>query len=271
MAKKITEQLTDISPEELQHYECPDCLFPTDNDWEIPTLSLEMQPTMCDIPFVRFGEQARTFPMHGQGTLCFYTDDYKFGDKLYQHPENILKHNPKNIVEPNYSLYNETPLAFGLQQIYKKRFIARQMQQKGIRVFVDLNVAQKFYKMNLLGVPKGYAAFSTRGYSDRLQALELEYRIAEANASFAGKKPLFVCYGGGKMCKDFCSEVGAVYVTPIVSIKNKQKAWEQLKKDGCIAFTDSDYSFRAIEEKQQQLALEQVCDYTGQKDILSIN
>ena len=73
------------------------------------------------------------------------------------------------------------------------------------------------------------------------------------------------------MCKDFCSEVGAVYVTPIVSIKNKQKAWEQLKKDGCIAFTDSDYSFRAIEEKQQQLALEQVCDYTGQKDILSIN
>lgn len=42
-----------------------------------------------------------------------------------------------------------------MQAIYKKRFLARAMQEKGIGVFVDLNVAPKFYKLNLMGVPKG--------------------------------------------------------------------------------------------------------------------
>lgn len=124
----------------------PDCIFPTDNDAEVPMLRLDMQPEFCDIPFVCFGEQKRTFQMNGCGTLHFYTDDYRFS-VLYEHPEKILQHNPRNIVEPNFSLFNEMPVAFGLQAIYKKRFIARAMQEKGIRVFVDLNVAAKFYKL----------------------------------------------------------------------------------------------------------------------------
>lgn len=53
-----------------------DCLFPSDNDAEIPMLRLDMQPKFCDIPFVCFGEQRLTFQMNGQGTLHFYTDDY---------------------------------------------------------------------------------------------------------------------------------------------------------------------------------------------------
>lgn len=263
MTDSITLRDGDIKDIHLQMGEdyVPDSLFETDNDWEIPKLRDDMQAQVCDIPFVRYGEQARTFQMNGCGTLHFYTDDYKFGDSLYEHPEKILRHNPRNIVEPNYSLFNETPAAFGLREIYKKRFIARSMQEKGIRVFVDLNVAQKWIKLNLLGVPSGWRAYATRGYSDRLQALELEYRIAEANAGLKGNKPLFVCYGGGQKCKAFCQEVGAVYVTPIISMKTKEKAWEQLKKDDCILFMDGDFSLKAIEEKQKQLWLEQVVDY----------
>lgn len=56
----------------------PDCLFPTDNELEIPTLLLEKQAGTCEIPFVCFGEQKRTFKMEGRGTLHFYTDDYRF-------------------------------------------------------------------------------------------------------------------------------------------------------------------------------------------------
>lgn len=95
--------------------------------------------------------------MNGGGTLHFYTDDYRF-NAIYEHPERILQHNPAQIVEPNFSLFNETPIAFGMQAIYKKRMIARQMQEQGIRVFVDLNVANKFCAFNLLGVPKGWSA-----------------------------------------------------------------------------------------------------------------
>ncbi|MBQ0054291.1 MAG: DUF4417 domain-containing protein [Bacteroidales bacterium] len=241
----------------------PDCLFPTSNDWEIPDLRADMQAEVCDIPFVCFGEQARTFQMNGCGTLHFYTDDYRYGNSLYEHPEKILKHNPRNIVEPNYSLFNETPAAFGLREIYKKRFIARALQEKGIRIFVDLNVAQKWYKLNFLGVPAGWRSFCTRGYSDRIQALEFEYRIAEASAALSGSRPLFVCYGGGRKCKDFCREVHAVYVTPIVSIKKKEKAWEQLKKDDCILFMDGDFSLKAIEAQQERLRLNQVQDFVN--------
>ena len=95
--------------------------------------------------------------MLGAGTLHFYTDDYRF-QSVYDHPEKILQHNPANIVEPNFSLFNETPIAFGLQHIYKKRFLARACQEKGIRVFVDLNVAPKYYKVNFLGVPRGWSS-----------------------------------------------------------------------------------------------------------------
>ena len=34
----------------------PDCIFPTDNDAEIPSLRIDMQPEFVDIPFVCFGE-----------------------------------------------------------------------------------------------------------------------------------------------------------------------------------------------------------------------
>ena len=135
----------------------PDCIFPTDNDAEVPLLRLDMQPKFCDIPFLCFGEQKRTYDMNGCGTLHFYTDDYRF-QSVYEHPEKILQHNPATIVEPNFSLFNEMPVAFGMQAIYKKRFIARAMQERGIRVFVDLNVAAKFYKLNMLGVPFGWSA-----------------------------------------------------------------------------------------------------------------
>lgn len=56
----------------------PDQLFPCDNDLEIPTLDLSIQATSCDIPFLCFGEQKRTFNLNNTGTLHFYTDDYRF-------------------------------------------------------------------------------------------------------------------------------------------------------------------------------------------------
>ena len=108
---------TQTMTNEIQYI--PDSLFPTDNDFEVPSLRLDMAASTCEIPFVCFGEQKRTFKMNGTGTLHFYTDDYRF-NAVYEHPEKILQHNPAQIVEPNFSLFNETPIAFGLQAIYKK-------------------------------------------------------------------------------------------------------------------------------------------------------
>lgn len=208
-----------------------DQLFDTDNMLEIPTLRIEMQAKVASIPFVCFGEQKRTFQMNGSGTLHFYTDDYRY-NQLYNHPEQILHHNPQNIVEPNYSLFNETPIAFGMEAIYKKRFISRSMQEKGIRVFVDLNVSPKFYKLNFLGVPRGWSSFCTRGYSDRLNQLAFEVSMARNWAK--GNPITFVVYGGGEQVKKYCMEEGLIYVTPVVTIKSRAKAFEKMKES--IAF-----------------------------------
>ena len=254
-----------IQPEEAFNdgYIC-DQLFPVDpeaGEWEIPLLDDSMQAQEVAIPFICWGEQRRTIDLMGNGTVHFYCDDYRYGNSLYEHPEKILQHHPRNIVEPNFSLYLDMAPAFGLQAVYKKRVVARMMQDKGVRVFVDLNVAQKFIKLNLLGVPHGWRAFATRGYSDRLPGLELEYRIAEASASVAGRKPLFVCYGGGAKCKDFCKEVGAIYITPNIVLKKKEAAYQKLIEDNVIAFTDEDYSLKALEEGKAQVRLNQAEDF----------
>lgn len=246
--------------DDLQQAIVPDCLFESDNDLEVPILRLDMQPTVCDIPFLCFGEQKRTVNMGGNGTLHFYTDDYRFS-AVYDHPERIIAHSPRNIVEPNFSLYADTPIAFGLQSIYKKRWVARMMQERGIMVFVDLNVNAKFYKLNLLGIPAGYRAFCTRGYSDRLQYLQYEYDMA---CAIAGGHPLFVIYGGGEPCKAFARHNGCVYITPIITMKNSLKRLEKITQS--IAFVEPEIDVKKlITEKREETFANQILDYSEYK------
>ena len=220
----------------------PDTLFPSDNDAEIPTLRMDMQAREVSLPFLCWGEQKRTTNLLGLGTMHFYTDDYRY-TALYDHPEQILRANPRNIVEPNYSLFNDMPVAFALQRIYKKRWIARAMQDRGIRIFVDLNSAQKFYKLNMLGVPMGWSSFATRGYSDRLKNLEFEYYIACNWAQ--GNELLFVIYGGGNECKRFAQQHGCVYVSPLVTTKKKIEAIKKIHEG--IAFFNEEFSIKGLE------------------------
>lgn len=103
------------------------------------------------------------------------------------------------------------------------------MQERGIRVFVDLNVASKFYKLNMLGVPVGWSSFATRGYSDRLHYLEFEYQIAKSYAN--DNELLFVVYGGGEKVRQFCKEHGAIYINPLIDMKKKAKKLEDTLKE----------------------------------------
>lgn len=244
----------------------PDVLFPSDNDLEIPTLRLDVQPKMVEIPFVLYGEQKRTFDMCGQGTLHFYTDDYRF-NTIFEQPKMVYHHHPHYIVEPNYSLFSETPFAFGIHQIYKKRFFSRLMQQHGIGVFVDLNVAPKYYKANLLGVPAGYSSFCTRGYSDRLVQLEFEYNMAK---SIAGENELtFIIYGGGRECRQFAKENNCVYVTPLVSIKKRINRIEGLAKvSESVLFNDEKDIKELATSAIANIKTGQVENFYTEKDLL---
>jgi len=238
----------------------PDEIYPSDNDFEIPTLREDMQARTCGLPFLAFGEQKRTYQMNGTGTLHFYVDDYRF-NAVYEHPEKILQHNPMNIVEPNFSLFNEMPIAFGIQCVYKKRLVARSMQERGIRVFVDLNVASKWYRLNMMGVPHGWTAWCTRGYADRLQYLQFEHELAKSWAD--GNKITFVVYGGGQTIRKYCKDNGLIYVTPMVTIKKKAKALEGIKDT--VAFFGQEISLEAQLPTAQDLFDRQIEDFSVKK------
>jgi len=111
-----------------------------------------------------------------------------------------------NAVEPNLSIYGQMPRLVGLYKIYQKRWIARYWQSQGVRTFVDLNVHPDFYADNMIGVPFGWRAYATRGYSDRLDDTIREYELACQRAET--NDLLFVVYGGGRQVKDLAKDYG---------------------------------------------------------------
>lgn len=195
-----------------------DLLFPSDNDFEIPALLPEWQGGRLELPVTPWGANSRLNA--GVNTYHFYVDDYRF-EALFKDPSKLVCSGVKAIVEPNCSLHDQTPIAYGLQLIYKKRWLARYMQEVGTRVYVDLNVSRKFADYNLLGVPQGWDAFFTRGLADMLGALEIDL---DAARRVSGKDtPNLTVYGGGRKAEEFCQKHGLLYVTDFINAKKINK------------------------------------------------
>ncbi len=195
-----------------------DRLYPTDNVFEIPTLRLDRQPTTGLLrPFGGWGCFARR--KIGIATYHFYVDDYRFNN-IWLHPEKVVITGCQEVVEPNFSLFDTTPVAFGLQLLYKKRWIARWLQEAGIRVWVDLNVSPKFREYNRLGVPDGYNAFATRGNGHNPAALLDELNVAQTISGLV--YPNMFVYGGGEEVKALCQGNGLIYVPDYMTQRRKE-------------------------------------------------
>ena len=200
---------TEGEPEPLDRANVPDAVWPTDNDWGVPMLDPNMQALAFDQPALVWGATSRKSKM--RGTWLFYTEDYRY-EALWYDPSPVVNTGAVSAVEPNFSVYRNMPAAVALWQVYRKRWIARWWQSQGLRIIVDLNVARNHYELNALGIPAGWRSFATRGYSDRLDELHLEYGQA---CRFAGEgvTPLFVVYGGGREVKAECQRNGWLWVT----------------------------------------------------------
>ncbi len=183
-----------------------DILYPSDNRYDIPCLRLDRQAGHLELPFVPYGTGRRNKRV---ATLHFYVDDYRF-NALWKNPAKIFDNNPAAVVECNYSLFDTTPLAFGLQFIYQKRWMARYWQENGIRIYVDLNVSSKFFEYNRMGVPDGWNAFSTRGALGGLELLKSKFNQARQISGL--DSPNLIVYGGGKEVHEFCCQHSLLYV-----------------------------------------------------------
>ncbi len=205
--------------------------FPSDNDMEVPLLSLKLQATNVIEPVVKWGEISRKTKM--QGTWHFYVEDSKFEPSLWKDPRGPLYSGAQAIVEANYSAGANMPRGWVVGQTWKKRWMSRWWQSKGLRVFVDMNVARKHYDINMLGVPYGWLAYATRGYNDLLDAADAQFEVACERAET--DDILFVVYGGGKKIQDHSLKRGWHWVPERMDV-----VWNKHKSDGLATKVDLD-------------------------------
>lgn len=193
-----------------------DCLYESDNIFEIPNLLLEQQAGKVELPLSPWGANSRL--RKDVATYHFYVDDYRF-EALFKDPIKILTSGCKAIVEPNCSCHDQTPIAWGVQLIYKKRWLSRYFQECGIKVYADLNVSHKFIEYNKMGIPKGYNAFFTRGLDGWMESLKSDLQVAQEISGL--ERPNLVVYGGGEEIQDFCRKHGLLYITDFINAKKK--------------------------------------------------
>lgn len=211
-ATQPSDELEGLEDKPLSRGDVPDALWATDNEWGVPLLDLHWQADAVDLPVLTWGAQART--NKNRGTYHFYTEDSRF-DALSDDPTPVINSGCVNAVEPNFSCYDQMARAVVLHQVYRKRWLARYWQSKGVRIFVDLNVAVPHYDLNMLGVPQGWRAYATRGYTDRQEQTVQEWQLACERAGT--EDILFLVYGGGKAVKQLAGERGWVWVVEDMS------------------------------------------------------
>lgn len=182
-------------------------IFPTNNEWGIPVLSLDMQGKWPELPINIWGAKARTNKL--KGTIFHYTDDYRMSGH-WKNPSKLIETEITLVGEVNYTISLQSPKAIAIQKIFQKRWLSRYWGEAGIKILVDLNVPTEFEEIALLGVPKGWKAYCTHGYSERIQATYDEYEMACRHAQ--SREIYFTVYGGGRKVKEECEKMGWVHV-----------------------------------------------------------
>lgn len=179
----------------------PSAHLPTDNEWQIPTLRADV-PARVELPVIPWGSVARASAIH-RGILCCYVDDYRFA-RLLDDPLQLIETGCKQAVEPNVSLFLDTPMAYALWVTYRKRYCSRLWQDAGVGILVDLCVPAEFESINLIGVPRGYRWWATRGFAARPGDVQRECATA---ARYGGPDAVVVVYGGGKPIRELCRTI----------------------------------------------------------------
>lgn len=150
--------------------EVPNLLFSSDNPFDIPVLDLAHEATDIDQPVLKWGVQGRSLPHNG--LYHFYTDDIKF-KSIWDNPNLVFNSGCPSVVEPNFSTWSVQPVALAVADIYKKRWLARYWQRKGVKIWVDVNVEAHLYGINMLGVPKSWRHYATRYLANRSDGFDL--------------------------------------------------------------------------------------------------
>lgn len=207
-----------VEDDDILYLERPDAIFPSSNEFGIPDLRLSYQAKFVEPPIVRWGRFSRHNSANYAAMFHFYTDDYKFS-ALWKDPTPLVISGCKSVIEPNISLCREYPLARVLWEVYKKRWLSCYLGNYNIGVIVDLNVPQEFDEINLLGVPDGWGAYSTRHYAE-FGTDELDRQFALAAQKAQSEDIIFMICGGGSNVKEYCNLKGWHHIDFITEVNH---------------------------------------------------
>jgi hypothetical protein len=172
-----------------------DLMFPCEPEFGVPVLSLKYQAEKVPKPVVKWGEVSRKSKVMQGGVIHFYVEDSKFEQLYYNDPNAPLYSGAYACVLPNFSIRTQTPRSWLLGQTFKKYWLGRYWQSKGMRIFVDLNVRLDRWDDNMLGCPKTWQAYALRGYNAALEHIEECYKMACKWAE--SDNIIFLVIGGG--------------------------------------------------------------------------
>lgn len=195
----------------LTRDDVPDALFASDNEYGIPTLEMSMMADYVDSPIYAWGGQRGRKGKSNVGTYHFYTTDGHI-EPLWKNPAQVVNTVAKCLTEINFSVLPQTPIAMAIYHTYRKRWLARYFQSHGIKIFVDLTVSLGFEHINMLGVPKGWKAYSQRGSTMLIDDGSLDFRHQLATEHAGTDKILMLMIGGGRAIQDYCKKKDYVWI-----------------------------------------------------------
>jgi len=130
-------------------------LFPSDNDWGIPTLR---HTTVGRVPawLVPYRKRIRANEPLDDGAVHFFLDDYRF-ETVWSRPNKALEAlDPyRTLLSPDFSLYRNWPRMLQLWNVYRSRWCGRFWQEQAFTVIptVSWSTAET-YDFCFLGLPR---------------------------------------------------------------------------------------------------------------------
>ena len=172
-------------------------MFASENKYDIPEIE----------PVENIGEIKEWIPFNyvlsdkdptGKA-VHFYIDDYQF-ERLWKNPDKYVEKLKKYVVvtSPDFSPYGNMPLATQIFNHYRKHWVAKYLQEKGVTIIPTIRAStdERSLEFYLQGEPKGgIVTISSMWTNDEKN---LQYFLKEYNTMYDTLKPTKI-YLYGKM------------------------------------------------------------------------
>jgi len=164
-------------------------------------------------------------------TVAFYTDDGRFErvwNNLPKVTEQFIAAGITQLISPNFSLWNDMPLAERIWNTYRSRYCARYWQEAGLDVVPDIEWGKtEDLEWVLDGIPEGLPAIAKQiqTYGRQSGQDEIADRVrAELGLVLERVKPLCLVVYGGEFGVKLGAEIAERHNVEYVGVLNRSVA-----------------------------------------------